>query len=392
VYPRKLSSAVVTREESAPDIIRRRSILPHMTNKRRLVFFFAVLFGILLLTVGWFMAKDASFCSTVTYEGDGTASSPYRVENVRQLQCIEDRGLDANYVQISDIDASETSEWNGGEGFEPIGEVPTSRSTGADYTSFRGTFEGQGYNITDLTIEHRWWVGMFASNDGEITKVSLLDIKATGRDRVGSLVGVNRPNGTISESYATGSVEGGSSAGGLVGFNWGTVSDSYATASVKGSLVVGGLVGENHGTVGQSYTTGTVSGSDGVGGLVGNNAGRTISNSYATGSIEGDENVGGLVGSNSGSTVKKSYATGSVEGNENVGGLIGFQQESGTASNSYWDVEATGQSTSAGGTGLKTSQMTGSAARGNMTGFDFNNTWASKPNEYPMLAWEQKRR
>jgi len=360
-----------------------------MNNKRKLVL---VIAGILVAAgILWFVGTDASFCSTVTYKGDGTEANPYEVLNVEQLQCIEE-DLDASYELVSDIDASETSEWNDGAGFEPVGEVPDSRSTGEDYTSFRGTFDGQGYDITNLTIEHRWWVGVFASNDGEITNVSLVKVESTGRDRVGSLVGVNRPNGTVSEAHATGSVEGGSSAGGLVGFNWGTVSESYAMASVKGSLVVGGLVGENHGTVKQSYATGTVAGSDGVGGLVGNNAGRAVNNSYATGSVEGDEDVGGLVGFNGDSTVKTSYATGSVEGNKNVGGLIGFKRGGITVSEAYWDMNTTGQSTSAGGTGLNMSQMTGSATRSNMRGFDFNNTWVSKPNEYPILTWEQERR
>jgi hypothetical protein len=56
-------------------------------------------------------------------------------------------------------------------------------------------------------------------------------------------------------------------------------------------------------------------------------------------------------------------------------------------SESYWDTEATGQSSSAGNgaTGLTTSEMQGSSASTNMGGFDFTNTWNTVPSEYPVL-------
>ena len=61
---------------------------------------------------------------------------------------------------------------------------------------------------------------------------------------------------------------------------------------------IGGLVGEDvDGTIVDSFATGTVSGGDYVGGLVGLGSGGTITNSYATGAITGTGNsAGGLVG------------------------------------------------------------------------------------------------
>jgi hypothetical protein len=46
---------------------------------------------------------------------------------------------------------------------------------------------------------------------------------------------------------------------------------------------------------------------------------------------------------------------GSVTGNYTVGGLVGLNF--GTVSNSFWDTETSGQSTSAGGTGETTAEM-----------------------------------
>jgi hypothetical protein len=86
---------------------------------------------------------------------------------------------------------------------------------------------------------------------------------------VGGLVGFN--NGEITNSYATGSVNGAAEVGGLVGYNNhnGTINSSYATGSVNGYLYVGGLVGVNDGTINSSYfdiqTTGQADNGVGMG-------------------------------------------------------------------------------------------------------------------------------
>jgi PKD repeat protein len=364
-----------------------------MTLNRRLVILVALV-GVLFVTtgVGTVAAQSAPDCSTVTYNGDGTEANPYEVSNVDQLQCIEEQDLDANYVQVSDIDAGGTASWNGGDGFDPIGGPPVPVSG----PPFEGKFVGQGYSITDLTInrDSKNRVGMFGGLDrsGEVTTVSVVDANITGNDEVGGIVGLNA--GTIDKSYVTGSINGTDDVGGLIGRNRGesTVSTSYSTASVSGNgFDVGGLVGGNGGMITESYATGSVDGTDDVGGLVGTNSG-TVSKSYATASVNGPEDVGGLVGFNvGGGMVSESYATGLVDGSNRVGGLVGLNAES-MVSESYWDTETTGQSSSQGGTGLTTSEMTGTAATSNMAGFDFTSTWetVTNPNDYPVLAWESE--
>jgi hypothetical protein len=337
-----------------------------MNDKRKLL---VGVFVALLLTAGvvWFAgtgAPDAPDCSTVSYDGDGTEANPYEVSNVEQLQCINEQGLDANYVQVSDIDASGTASWNGGgDGFEPVGDPD------ALGTPFNGTFEGQKHKITGLTIyEHGNWAGLFTrvGTGGKVKNVSLIDANIDGPLFVGGLVGTNK--GTIKNSYVSGSVEK-VQVGGLVGVNKGKIKNSYSTASVEGIQNVGGLVGSNDGT---------------------------INNSYAIGSVSGSEKVGGLAGYNSG-IISKSYATGSVRQGDGAGGLVGIEKEGGTTIESYWDVETTGQSTSAGNsTGLTTSEMVGSAAKSNMRGFDFTDTWETVTREhvrggYPVLSWQAEK-
>ncbi len=113
---------------------------------------------------------------------------------------------------------------------------------------------------------------------------AMVAVNGTGSEPalIGGLVGDN--NGAIDTSCAMGSV-------------------SASTDQNNGSAWVGGLVGRNgngdntDGSIDSCYATGSVQGWTYVGGLVGgSNSVNAISNSYATGSVTGQLSVGGLVG------------------------------------------------------------------------------------------------
>jgi len=241
---------------------------------------------------------------------------------------------------------------------------------------FAGEFDGDRHKISNLSFNFNFVynVGLFGclAPGGRVTQVDVENVKITGANFVGGLVG-NNWEGTVRDSYSTGSVTGNDDVGGLVGSNdagtveencnstcsvtgnWhvgglvgcnyeeGKVSNSYSTGSVSGNRRVGGLVGRNceEGTVSHSYSTGSVTGSvpgsvtvgDVVGGLVGWNE-AIVSESYSTGSVSGDNSVGGLVGRNDG-IVSNSYSTGSVIGDENVGGLVGINDVEGKVNRTY---------------------------------------------------------
>ena len=259
-------------------------------------------------------------------EGNSTADSPYNITNVTELQAVAG-DLDANYTLAGDIDASNTSSWNGGDGFEPIGN---------DSSPFTGTFDGSNHTITGLSInrsrENADGTGLFGrSGSGAVIEhVSLADANVNNPDskeNIGGLVGYNE--GTVNETSVSGNVSGTVSGtdrvGGVVGQNTGSVDNSSASANVSGNDWVGGLVGFNTGTVNSSNATGNVSGTGNLGGLVGENEGGVVHSSYATGNVTGSlSNVGGLVGWNTEGTVNQSYATGSVSANyDRAGGLVG---------------------------------------------------------------------
>ena len=127
---------------------------------------------------------------------------------------------------------------------------------------------------------------------------------------------------------------------------------------VHGGSRTGGLVGDNGLVIAASYVTGSVSGTGKVGGLAGDNFGGTIIASYSTASVTSDGAVGGLARSNFGGRILTSYSTGSVTGTGVVGGLVGGNfGNTGTATDSYWDTQTSGQSESAGGEGKTTSEL-----------------------------------
>jgi hypothetical protein len=261
-----------------------------------------------------------------------------------------------------------------------------------------GTFDGNGHRIYNLSFSSDCvtQVGLFGflASGGRVSEVGVENANIIGFAAVGNLVGWN--DGTVSNSYASGSVTGSWDAGGLVGGNAGTVINSFCSGTVTGYDQVSGLIGENWGEVGNSYSTGSVSGDGRVGGLVGWNKNGTVSNSYCSGSVTGNWQVAGLVGCNW-ATVNNSYSTSIVTGDEYIGGLVGRNWD--TVSNSFWDVETSRRITSDGGTGKTTAEMksiaTFTAAGWNMIAVANPSTrnpayiWNIADGQtYPFLSWQ----
>lgn len=227
---------------------------------------------------------------------------------------------------------------------------------------FTGTFNGQGYTISDLLINRPTEdeVGLFGYADGAtIEDVGLKNVNITGGDYVGALVGYPFDS-TISECSVGGTVSG----------------DDY----------IGNLVGEsNSSTISQCYADGSVTGDDYIGGLIGVGYANTIANCYARGDVVADSYIGGLIGySYDAETVDNCYSTGAVTGNSNVGGLMGYSDSA--VSNCFWDTETSGQATSNGGTGKTTAQM--KLLTTFHPAWDIGQAAAQRNDGYPFLSWE----
>ncbi len=309
-------------------------------------------FGVFMLTLSLASAFSG---------GSGSVEDPFLVSTCEELQSIGDMvNIDKGYyfAQVNDIDCLDTVNWNDGAGFVPIG-----RNNPA---GFQGRYNGQDYAIFDLYINRpiETQTGLFSFMDFGyfVTKVNLVEATIYGEDKTGGILGLT--NGVISYS---------------------TVENSYINSDNEGA--VGAIAGNvyNSGQVIYCRNVNTqIVGSWMNGGLVGYNSGE-ISNSYSTGSVSGTDYTGGLVGDNEG-VITNSYSTGSVSGISFIGGLVGHQN-SGSCSNSFWDVETSGQETSACGTGKTTNEMKTLSTFTN-EGWDFENIWqmCSEINEgYPSL-------
>ncbi len=331
--------------------------------------------------------------------GSGTQKDPYRISDAHDLGAIWHRPL-AYYQLESDIDLSDIA-WG-------MAVVP----------GFGGHFDGRHFRIHSLIIDGGDSLGLFGNvtAGAEVRNMNMSEVAIYGIGAAASLAGTNA--GLILDSSATGTVrcpERGW-AGGLVGVNTGLIGACDSAVSVTGKGV-GGIVADNSGLLWACTNSGTVTGHLGVGGLAGSNSGwpgdivaaiwscrnvgtvqgttdvgglvgsndkgvilsceshgdvhgesgyvgglvgsnrrGNIASSYSLGSVSGRISVGGLVGNNQG-RVEFSYSAGAVNGERDTGGLVGRGAGDGTVTASYWDLETSGMTISAGGTGLDTAAM-----------------------------------
>ncbi|MCF4165508.1 filamentous hemagglutinin N-terminal domain-containing protein [Zavarzinia compransoris] len=178
---------------------------------------------------------------------------------------------------------------------------------------------------------------------GDITD-AVADVTVTGGRGAGGLVGLLDSDSHLLRGTASGTVSGDSALGGLVGRLRGTVTQGTANGDVTGTgIFVGGLVGFGEGgTVTDSLATGAVEGNRNVGGLVGTLSGM-VSDSTAQGDVTGVRAVGGLVGLiNPGGVVLRGTANGAVEGSSILGGLVGQSRGIVTEGTAHGAVTATG--------------------------------------------------
>lgn len=243
---------------------------------------------------------------------------------------------------------------------------------------------------------------------GALERGHLEDCHATGNVRVpgtpnghgdpgrlvaaaGGLVGYTFPSNevefgtTIYRCSAKGSVgTGGQFTGGLIGLAWGVqVIDSFATGAVKSpERRIGGLVGGSLRSVGD---LGMIPRSEYL-------------HCYALGRVTQsqadpgyDGMVGGLIGEIQTSAdcdthLHRSYSAGEVIGTGTVGGLVGEAGAELLYHPCYWDIETSGLSTSAVGTGATTAQM---QAESTFIGWTFPFPWLiDEGNGYPYLHWQ----
>ena len=227
------------------------------------------------------------FSSLVVAPTTVKALGEIEIDTCEELQLIGNEiayPLDEDYILTQDIDCSLTNPatlgfdvegtWGDQTGFNPIG------SQGDPFT---GTFNGQGFAIDALFINKPAnIIGLFAAIDttSTVSNLDLTNVDIVGLNNVGGLTGINN-QGVVNSVTVSGSVEGQTDVGGLIGAMSGDnaeVTNSNVDVEVLGAQEIGGLVGfMSTGLVSNVYSLGTVTATNAsVGGLVGVMSGGSI--------------------------------------------------------------------------------------------------------------------
>ena len=264
---------------------------------------------------------------TEVSEGNYTVTSAEGLKNIAKL-VNEEGKTDINITLDKDINLTGTT-WT------PIG---------IDYNHrYTGTFDGGGHTITGLKITGSdQYAGLFGhiGSGGTVKNVTLKDVKIESNHSSGNVGGVaGWSYGNIEYCSVSGSVSSNSTAGGVVGYQWGgSITGCNSSATVKGETYVGGVVGRTNSgaTLTACYSTENVtlesnnSDNNYAGGVVGYNGGsNTLTACYATGSVTGSGSgtiyVGGVTGHNSGTLTACYHANGTVSGPAGTtGGVAGM--------------------------------------------------------------------
>lgn len=259
------------------------------------------------------------------------------LDNVRNLlhghyKLMNDLDFNDNgsYAQLAGWEAFKLS-MTTGEGFTPIGNLNDK------YTGF---FDGNGHVISNLYINRPTtnYIGLFGyyRSASSIRNLGLVDILITGQHYTGAFAGQNDGN--------------------IVG--------CYASGLLNGIDYTGGISGKI----------------DAI-----NSPGGNILNSYSFVYIEGEARVGGITGWNYYGSITNCYVIGGIVGSSYVGALVGYAN-AGSVTGSFWNIESSGQNTSAGdGYGSLTWQMMMKSTF-QSSGWDFENTWEINEDvSYPWL-------
>ncbi len=341
-------------------------------------------------------------------EGEGTEASPYIVATLDNLQWISENSSswESWFIQTTDIDASDTQNWNDGAGFNPIGDYDNNNYE----RNFSGVFNGNDHTIENLFIyrPQQNEIGFFGRTEAAtIQNVRLLNVSVTGNEDVGGLAGISYSN--IVNCHCSGSVSGTFCFGGLIGSNLSETGNSSTTVRCSSTCFVsgndidsryaGGLLGYNKGIVSNCYSNASIIGAGVLGGFVGRNVGTwgSIINCYSLSNVTcisaTGTSIGGFVGYNDGG-ISNCYSTGCVEYGEVVQTDKGFCGlfEDGAMSGNYWDIETSGATSTAGiAQGRTTNEMTYPYGTNTYTDWDFVNIWQSDINHqfnngYPFLG------
>lgn len=253
----------------------------------------------ILKNTGGTQLSELPKCMTgVGFDGFGIKTNPYLIEDAEDLKLLAEKVnsgeayANTYFKQTADIDLNNETNWT------PIGTVT---NDGKDARPFKGTFDGDGYKITNLKVTgNSNNAGLFGYVDGAIIQNCNVTGEVSGSSDVGGIVGNADGKTQILSCSFRGDVTGEDSyIGGIAGSARGTIKNCYALADVTASFVdAGGIAGyAYHVTIENCYYSGNVSAGNDAGGIAGFASGSTIKNCVSLAkSVTGSENVNRILG------------------------------------------------------------------------------------------------
>lgn len=326
------------------------------------------------------------------FEGAGTEASPYEITSAADLKKLAENvknGTDYEgkyFKQTADIDL-EDKEWT------PIGtKVYTGEFGRSETRHFKGTFDGDGHQITNLTITGRnEYVGLFGYVRNATIQNCNVAGEVSGYNFVGGIVGAvdGKTNNNILNCSFQGNVTGNMYVGGIVGQvqNQCEVSSCYAIGTVHGGNdKVGGIAGEGRGAIKNCYVLADVSASGKfAGGITGDTYNLAIENCYYSGMVSASGSAGGIVGNTWGGTIKNCVSLAESVTGSNANRIVGYLN-AGTENNYAWSDPAlsTDDATGLNGADLTYTNGTLSPQFSDIFGSD-NSAWEFTDNGLPIL-------
>ena len=315
-------------------------------------FFTMLLFVTTMIMPSMMLAKSIPLAIP---EGKGTVDEPYQISNRAELYWFAglvngtlpdggEKNLSANAILTANIIVN-TGVLDANKNLVSKSDLTEWKPIGARWSSYTGTFDGQGYTISGLYFNNPTssYVGLFGSigANGKISNVGVLDSYFQFSELGGGVCGVNY--GTVRDCKNTGSVRGLAAIGGVCGLNekGGIIENSFNEGTVSGTgdnvQQVGGVCGYNNGTIKSCYNTASVSGQNSVGGVCGLNSRGIITNCFNEGTVSGQTFVGGVCGNGCGVTTTNCFNGGIVSGQSHVSGVCGYDYNyDGTLTNCYY--------------------------------------------------------
>lgn len=245
---------------------------------------FSMILAAMLLAAGSASLPVLAESETEFAGGSGTMEDPWQIEDADQLQAVGSH-LDGHFILAADIDLE-------GAVIEPIGTIVPLGTEGEEAElptpefAFTGTFDGDGYTISNYVIEAAEdvsGIGLFGCITGEDATICDLNVENVtvtgGAELVGAVIGFQ--NAPVSGINLTG--------------------ENYVTASALVGGLAGGAMADMTDCSAAAHVTMTGENAQGAGILIGGQEGGSVENcTVSGGSVTAEQpgafSVGAFVG------------------------------------------------------------------------------------------------